>query len=288
MIWWGEIRGGVAVGRVLGLVVAFVIASVVFGALERMWPSVRGQRLFRSGYKTDLLWWLWTPLVNQTVAFGAIVVVVIVMARFAGVPLDREHLRAWVQRETWVTRQPAGLQAIEALVWFDFVGYWSHRAFHQAELLWRFHAVHHSPTELDWLSSVRVHPVNEIGQRVVQAIPLVVVGYDPGVLAAYIPLLTVYAILLHANVNWDFGRLRYVLASPIYHRWHHTSEKEGLNRNYAGMFPWLDMLFGTMYFPRHRRPIAFGVAGERVPDNLLAQLAYPFRRKGRYALPAAV
>jgi sterol desaturase/sphingolipid hydroxylase (fatty acid hydroxylase superfamily) len=273
-------------GRIAGLFIAFLVLGLVFGVLERVWPSVRGQRVFRAGYKTDLAWWLWTPLVNQTVAFLAVVLAVIAMARVAGVPVDREHIRAWASRDTFFSGQRGWLQAIEGLLWFDLVGYWSHRAFHELETLWRFHSVHHSPTEVDWLSSVRVHPVNEIGQRVVQAVPLVLAGYNPAVLAAYVPILTLYAIMLHANVDWDFGRLRYVLASPIYHRWHHTSEQEGLNRNYAGMFPWLDRLFGTMYFPRHRRPTVFGVAGERLPNNLLKQLAYPFRRKGIYRTPA--
>jgi len=52
------------------------------------------------------------------------------------------------------------------------------------------------------------------------------------------------------------------------------------------MFPWVDALFGTIYLPKGRRPMVFGVAGEAVPNNLLKQLAYPFRRKGTYSLPA--
>ena len=145
--------------------------------------------------------------------------------------------------------------------------------------------MHHSSTDLDWLSSVRVHPLNEAGTRVAQAVPLVLVGYNPGVIAAYVPLLTLYAIMLHANVNWNFGWLKYVIGSPVYHRWHHTTEKEGLDRDFAAMFPWMDKLFGTMYFPKDRLPMEFGVLGENIPNNLLKQLVYPFRRKGRYVVP---
>jgi sterol desaturase/sphingolipid hydroxylase (fatty acid hydroxylase superfamily) len=49
------------------------------------------------------------------------------------------------------------------------------------------------------------------------------------VLAAFVPFLTLYAILLHANVGWTFGPLRDVIASPVFHRWHHTSEDEGFD-----------------------------------------------------------
>ena len=44
----------------------------------------------------------------------------------------------------------------------DVVQYWVHRAFHRVPWLWRFHAVHHSSERLDWLASVRGHPVNDI------------------------------------------------------------------------------------------------------------------------------
>ena len=82
-------------------------------------------------------------------------------------------------------------------------------------------------------------------------------------------------------MSWAFGPFRYVLASPAFHRWHHTSEEEGLDRNFAGLFPWIDLLFGTFYMPEGRRPERFGLAHEDVPEGLLAQLAYPFRRAGR-------
>ena len=90
----------------------------------------------------------------------------------------------------------------------------------------------------------------------------------------------IYALLLHANVDWSYGRLRFVVASPTFHRWHHTSEEEGLDTNFAGLFPFIDLAFGTFYMPSGRRPERFGVTGEAVPDGLLAQLAYPFRRRG--------
>jgi sterol desaturase/sphingolipid hydroxylase (fatty acid hydroxylase superfamily) len=54
-------------------------------------------------------------------------------------------------------------------------------------------------------------------------------------------------ILLHANLPWTFGPLRNALASPAFHRWHHTWEAEGMDRNFSGLFPWIDLLFGTFY-----------------------------------------
>jgi sterol desaturase/sphingolipid hydroxylase (fatty acid hydroxylase superfamily) len=110
-------------------------------------------------------------------------------------------------------------------------------------------------------------------------IPLLVLGFSPGVLAGYVPLLTFYAILLHANVPWTFGPLRYLLASPAFHRWHHTAEEEGRDKNFAGLFPFLDLAFGTFYLPEGRQPERFGLGREEVPAGLVAQLAYPFRAR---------
>lgn len=269
-------------GKLAVLFGALVILSILFGIIERLWPSKKGQRWWRSGIKTDFLWWFFDPLIGQGLAFIAVAAAVIALAKIAGVPIDRTHIQQWMSRDTVISSQPAALQALEALLWFELIGYWSHRAFHQVSVLWRYHAIHHSSTEVDWLSSVRVHPVNEIGSRLAQVSPLVLVGYNAGVVVAFVPILTLYAIMLHANVSWNFGRLRYVIGSPVYHRWHHTSEKEGLDKDFAAMFPFVDWIFGTLYFPADRQPMQFGVPGEDIPNNLLKQLVYPFRKKGSY------
>src|SRR5690606_3852647 len=64
-----------------------------------------------------------------------------------------------VDREC-LASQPLWLQAIEILVIGDLVAYWMHRWFH-GRGLWKFHAIHHCSKDLDWLSPVRLHPVND-------------------------------------------------------------------------------------------------------------------------------
>src|SRR5262249_30149291 len=118
----------------------------------------------------------------------------------------------------------------------------------------------------------------DVVARVAQAIPILLLGLPPTILAAYVPFLTFWAIFIHANVPWSLGPLRYVIASPAFHRWHHTSEEEGLDKNFAGLFPFLDALFGTLHLPAGQQPQRFGLLGEEVPEGLLGQLLYPFRR----------
>jgi sterol desaturase/sphingolipid hydroxylase (fatty acid hydroxylase superfamily) len=140
--------------------------------------------------------------------------------------------------------------------------------------------VHHSSQDLDWLSSVRVHPVNDMIARILQAVPIVALGFNVAAVAAFAAVVPIYAITLHANLNWTYGPFRYVIASPAFHRWHHTSADEGRDKNFAGFFPIWDLLFGTFYMPKGEQPRVFGV-DDAIPRGLLGQLIYPFRRVAR-------
>src|SRR5258708_28301515 len=54
---------------------------------------------------------------------------------------------------------PLTVQMVLFLVGEDFILYWTHRCFH-GERMWKYHAVHHSSEELEWISAARFHPVN--------------------------------------------------------------------------------------------------------------------------------
>lgn len=259
------------------LIVGLVVLAVVFGLLERLAPAVAGQPRWRRDSATDLAYWFFTPLVTKTLTAFSIGVALVAIAAASGVPFDRASLESFLAPRGPVARQPAWLQAIELLVLADLIAYAMHRLLHRPRL-WRFHAVHHSSTQVDWLSAVRVHPVNDALTRVAQAVPLVLLGFDPRALAAVVPLLLFWAIFIHANVPWSFGPLRWVIASPAFHRWHHAAEEQGLERNFAGLFPVFDLLFGTFHMPRDRQPRLFGIPGGDVPPGLWRQLWYPFRR----------
>ena len=176
------------------------------------------------------------------------------------------------------------MQIIEFLVLADLLAYWAHRAHHKFEKLWRTHAVHHSSTDLDWLSSVRVHPLNDALQTTAIAAPLLLLGFSPTTLAAYLPFLTLYAIALHANVSWGYGPLRFLVSSPAFHRWHHSMEPDALNKNFAGLFPAFDLLFGTLYLPKDKRASQFGVVDASVPSGFVGQLTL---RRAKPALQRA-
>lgn len=264
------------VDRLLGLGVALGVLTSVFGALERRFAAIPHHRTWKARSRwVDVGYWFLTPLFTRPLSRGLVVAVVAVWALVRGVELDARTGVGPLVAGSWVTAQPAWLQVMMLVVALDFVGYWVHRWFHRGRA-WRFHAIHHSSQRLDWLAGARLHPVNDAIGKMLRVFPMLLLGFDPTVVAGTAPVLGLYAILLHANVPWDFGHLRYVIATPSFHRWHHTREAHGLNTNFAGLLPVWDILFGTFHMPRGAQPRAFGV-DDRLPDGLWAQLMYPFR-----------
>jgi sterol desaturase/sphingolipid hydroxylase (fatty acid hydroxylase superfamily) len=168
-----------------------------------------------------------------------------------------------------------GWQVAFYLLASDFLLYWSHRIFHGASL-WRYHAIHHSAEDVDWTTAYRFHPVNICFHTYLADVIMLYAGVSPAALLFMVPLQTAMALFVHANLNWTLGPLKYVLATPVFHRWHHTMPDEGGNRNFASMFAFWDVLFATFYLPPGRLPARYGVADPQFPAGFLRQLAYPF------------
>lgn len=259
------------------VVMTLVKFGVVLWPLEQLFPA-RRQRVLRRELTTDLAFWFLTTTVTGSLVSLAWVASMFLLAAVAGIPLDSEHVKAFAANPGRVVQQqPAGIQMLEVLILGDFIQYWGHRAFHRRPL-WTFHAVHHSSRELDWLSSLRMHPLDVIGQRLARELPIFLLGFSPNVLGPYLLFVTLHVVVEHANLSWTFGPLRYVLVSPVFHRWHHVADAEGRDRNFAAIFPIWDLVFGTFHMPHGRAPEAMGLPeDENVPSGFVAQLLYPFQ-----------
>jgi sterol desaturase/sphingolipid hydroxylase (fatty acid hydroxylase superfamily) len=266
-------------GSLVVVVLGFVVFAVAFGIVERICPAIPGVSIFRRDRRTDYTYWFVSLIGHRAIDKVAAVMALVppaLLLGFRGKDLVPQMV-GWFHARSPFAHHPPALALLEALLLSDFFAYWMHRCFH-GKRLWRFHAVHHSGKMLDWLAASRGHPVNEVMQRLAVLTPIVLCGFDVKVLAAATPVLVFWALFIHANVPWGFGPLRYVITTPLFHRWHHTSEDEGLDKNFAGLFPIYDLVFGTFYAPPGKQPTRFGVAGDGVPPGYLAQLTYPFRR----------
>ena len=157
----------------------------------------------------------------------------------------------------------------------DLVMYTTHRVLH-GRRLWSFHAVHHSSEDVDWISAYRVHPMELVFHSALADVVPMLLGVPAEVIVALVPFQVGSAALAHADLDWTFGPFRYVLASPVFHRWHHTSPRQGGNTNFAATFPFIDLLFGTFHMPVGEVPTRFGVPN--IPDDFTGQIMHPFRR----------
>ena len=254
----------------LALLFGFLILPAVCIAMERLWPQVKGARTFRAGFGADVVWYLVQSFVSRLLAPWVVFFFVLPVFVLGDLPLE----------DYWVGFGPAAqlpfaVQVACVFVAGDFLSYWQHRLFH-TQAAWPIHAVHHSSEQLDWLSTTRFHPLNEIGAQLIYVAPLIALGFSPLAFVVLAPFTATYAVLLHANINLTFGPFRYVFASPTFHRWHHTKTAEAQNKNFAGFLPVWDVLFGTFYHPAGKTPQQFGI-DEAIPEGFWAQLFSPFR-----------
>jgi sterol desaturase/sphingolipid hydroxylase (fatty acid hydroxylase superfamily) len=271
-------RTGVVTGLVFAaaLVVAFLtrphagvgiaLLFLIFVPIEKLF-ALRRQKVLRNGIITDLTHLLVNNLLVTAAAFVVVVVSVL--------PL------LWVRTVDIEGTLPAPVSISLAVV-LVFVGsYWGHRLTHTVPQLWRFHAVHHSSEQMDWVAAGRLHPLDAAFTQAFTVMPLVVLGYNAGVFAGVTIVITLLAIFQHANVRLQFPYVRWVITTPEWHHWHHSVDPEARDKNFG--LPIVDRIFGTAYLPKDRRPTGFGTTAPVPPTGYLQHLAYPFTKSARDA-----
>jgi sterol desaturase/sphingolipid hydroxylase (fatty acid hydroxylase superfamily) len=251
------------------LVFWLVVLTAVFLPAERLF-GVRKQRIGRKGLLTDLAYYFLNNLVPAIIL--AYPIYYLGRAVHAVLPWH-VHL--------WVAVMPVWLQLFAAFLAAQIGAYWGHRWSHEVPFLWRFHAVHHSAEELDFLVNTRAHPLDMVFTRLCGYILIFLLGLSqpPGHAGDLLPIVIVligmfWGFFVHANLRWRFGPLEWLVATPAFHHWHHT-RGEMTDRNYAATLPWLDRLFGTYYMPSKQWPAAYGT-DTPVSTNLAVQLVDPF------------
>lgn len=239
-----------------------LLLCVVFVPLERL-MSVKRQAIFRREFFTDLGYY-----VLNSVLIGMLLGAPLV---FIGAALH-QLIPATVLRH--IATLPSVVQLGLAVVVAEVGSYWGHRLSHQIPLLWRFHSIHHSAEEVDFLTNSRAHPVDMLFIRLCSFVPVVALGFgSTAVPALVLVLATLWGFFVHANLRWRFSFLEYLIATPFFHRWHHTRDARR-DHNYASMLPIIDCVFGTYLSPDHW-PAHYGTDSP-MPVSIGQQLVKPF------------
>lgn len=248
-------------------VVSLFFSALVFIPLEKMLP-VRSLSPIRPGWRTDLGYFFVSHLLVQFLLIAATATTQ-PFAQALSIDSVRNALQSW----------PVWIQFLLAVFVADLFQATLHRAYHNIPWLWRFHAVHHSTRDMDWLAGSRIHLLEIIATRSFVLLPLVVLGFSVEAVNAYVVLVGIQAVLAHANIRTNFGWLEYVLVVPRYHHWHHARHRDFVDVNYAIHLPLIDMLMGTFRRPPVGLwPEEYGVMKlETVPEGMLRQWLMPFQ-----------
>jgi lathosterol oxidase len=247
-----------------------LLLATLFVPMERLWPLRAQQSTFRRGWTTDTLYFLASHLFVQVTTF-----LILAPAQAAFTMLDGQAWRAAI------AGLPLAVQFVLVLFCADLAEYFIHRAFHAVPALWRFHAIHHSSLDMDWLAGSRLHLVDVIVTRAIVVFPLFALGFDQRAVAGYLVFVSFHAVFIHANVRFDLTRLEPFIVTPRFHHWHHARERAAIDKNFAVHLPWIDRWFGTAYEPAGRWPESYGIEGDPVPENFLPQTWWPLRSERR-------
>jgi sterol desaturase/sphingolipid hydroxylase (fatty acid hydroxylase superfamily) len=248
--------------------------GVVFAVLSRLSPCNAGRPWWeKHGLATDVCYWIFAPLFMRYLRIWVTVIVTMWLFHI----VDGERIaQFYLHGHGPIATLPLWVQAVLYLVAADFLLYWSHRMFHRG-FLWKYHAVHHASRDVDWISAARFHPVNLMLGTVAVDIAALVAGVSPDIFLVVGPFNIITSCMVHANLNWTFGRLAPVFVSPVFHRWHHAREVRDVN--FSSTFSLWDRMFGTYYMPQGQRPRHYGIDDAAMPEGLMPQIVYPLLQK---------
>ncbi|MDD2722787.1 MAG: sterol desaturase family protein [Methylovulum sp.] len=256
---------------VFRLSIWLLVIMVIFVPLERFCP-LHPQKFFRKAFFTDFIYFFLSGLLPKF--FIALPMSLIALGLHGFIPGELHQQ---------VASLPMWARFSAAMVVGEFGTYWGHRWMHEIPFLWRFHAIHHSAEQIDWLVNTRAHPIDLAFPRLCGFVPMYLLGLAQasGNSMDLMPLLvtlvgTIWGFFIHANLRWRFGCLEWMISTPAFHHWHHTNDgPEFINKNYAPMLPWMDKLFGTFYLPKKQWPTRYGI-NDTMSPSIVQQLIQPF------------
>ena len=161
-----------------------------------------------------------------------------------------------------------------ALLAWDFIYYWNHRIQHESRWLWAIHVVHHSSEHYNLSTALR-QPVADVFGMFVPYGLMAYLGFRPSVIETARAINLIYQFWIHTEVIDQMGVLEEVLNTPSHHRAHHGSNRQYLDRNYAGILILWDRMFGS--FEREREKVVYGLTKNIGTFNPLRIATHEYR-----------
>ncbi|UVO53471.1 sterol desaturase family protein [Sphingomonas sp. SUN039] len=245
-----------------------LLMAAIYVPIERLWPYYVDQGTFRDQWALDVIYFASTHLPIQIMSF-MIMLPATQATKYLAIPSVAGA----------IADLPLVVQFFLAVVVADIAEWAIHFTMHKVPFLWRFHSIHHSSKALDWIAGSRAHFVEDFVVRGFILVPMML-AFSQGIIMAYLVFVTLHATWTHCNTRMNVKWLEPFLVMPRYHHWHHASQKEAIDVNFAIHFPWIDRLFGTYYYPKHW-PTKYGLDEEEIGSGFIRQTWEPFVRPNR-------
>ena len=238
---------GTAYGQALGFTLIVYAAGL---ALERIRPV------------EPISWRAVLFNLRTLLAFQVVATMLAVIAQPAVRRLLHDVAPGWIGVIKLRDLGESTLLLIAYLCLYDFFYYWLHRAQHAYPWLWATHRLHHTETNLNVTSTLRLHWLEELFKLAVVILPMLILFDGPPAAAGlFAGAIRFWLFFIHMNARISFGPLSWVMTSPAAHRIHHSIEQRDRDRNFAALFPIWDVLFGTYLRPRPGEWPRTGVEG---------------------------
>lgn len=181
----------------------------------------------------------------------------------------------------WPGLEDTAYNYLLAIVCYDFLYYWFHRASHRWRILWNIHSVHHQARRLTPTLGVRSSVFDFAAIWLILGF-MYWLGFSSEMIITTLAFHGMYQIFLHNDWRINLGPLESLLNTPAHHRLHHAVNPEYLDKNFGSVFIVWDRIFGT--FVRKSSPEKIGVLGlnawhSPIKSNLLPWVEFLLNRQ---------
>ncbi len=271
----------------LSMAATLTLVAVVFFFISLLLPKPEGKtenlRNFHCAHPPSLInkefkCEAFYPLISSLITQPLVLFFIYAIMAFGVDDLPYQMFHDYIADVPIVLQVLLGLLVIDISVWIR------HGFVHK--YLWSFHAVHHSAEEISWMTTTRLHPLDQFVMSVMDFVVLYVIGFSAEGMTLALLIKNWNNMFVHSNIVLDYPKpWKYIFVSPNMHRWHHAKEKEAHDKNFCVVFAFVDYIMGTYYVPDNALPKAYGSDIPELDDvarkTILTELWQPFKMPGK-------
>jgi len=159
----------------------------------------------------------------------------------------------------------------------DLYRFWMHRLSHIVPFLWEMHSFHHSAEAVTFVTGARHHWLERVVTDAFFPFFAIILQTPPEVVLVGNIVYFIPDGCAHLNVRFSLGRFVMWINSPQYHRIHHSTRPEHIDKNFASLLPLWDIVFNTAWRPGQDEFPTTGLPDGEKPRSVLEGIIWPVR-----------